>query len=113
MDLDLVGTQYSWLSSIVYVAQLIWQPASSYFLVRLPIAKYRELPFSLPVAVLFTLRLVFVVVFLWGTVVACSAAAKNFAGLITARFFLGIFEATVGESGNKIFRIFSTSCMSL
>lgn len=26
------------------------------------------------------------------------AAAKDFKGLITARFFLGIFEATVGES---------------
>jgi hypothetical protein len=39
---DLVGTQYSWLSSIVYVAQLIWQPMSSYFLVRLPLSKYCE-----------------------------------------------------------------------
>ena len=38
---DLVGSQYSWLGSIVYVAQMIWQPVSSYFLVKLPVAKYR------------------------------------------------------------------------
>ncbi|KAJ8496781.1 hypothetical protein ONZ45_g12308 [Pleurotus djamor] len=77
-ETHLVGTQYSWLSSIVYVAQLIWQPMSSYFLVKFPIAQY--LSFH---------------VFMWGVVVASTAAAHNFAGLIAARFFLGIFEATV------------------
>ncbi|TFK39896.1 major facilitator superfamily domain-containing protein [Crucibulum laeve] len=79
--LGLVGSQYSWLSSIVYVAQLIWQPISSYLLVKLPVAKY-----------------LFVHVLMWGVIVASSAAAKNFAGLITARFFLGIFEATVAPA---------------
>ncbi|KDQ28582.1 hypothetical protein PLEOSDRAFT_1039770 [Pleurotus ostreatus PC15] len=74
----LVGSQYSWLSSIVYVAQLIWQPMSSYFLVKFPIAKYLSIH-----------------VFMWGVIVASTAGAHNFAGLITARFFLGIFEATV------------------
>lgn len=77
-DTHLVGTQYSWLGSIVYVAQLIWQPVSSYFLVRLPVAKW-----------------LFFNVFMWGVVVACTAGAHNFNGLITTRFFLGIFEATV------------------
>lgn len=42
IGVDLVGRQYSWLGSIVYVAQLIWQPVSSYLLVRLPVAKYRK-----------------------------------------------------------------------
>ncbi|SJL14382.1 uncharacterized protein ARMOST_17838 [Armillaria ostoyae] len=73
----LVGSQYSWLSSIVYIAQLVWQPASSYFLVKLPIAKY-----------------LFVNVLLWGAVVACTAAARDFKGLLAGRFFLGLFEAT-------------------
>lgn len=41
---------------------------------------------------------VFVNVFMWGVVVSCTAAAHNFNGLITTRFFLGIFEATVGMS---------------
>ncbi|KAF7315495.1 MFS general substrate transporter [Mycena indigotica] len=77
-ETGLVGTQYSWLNSIVYVAQLIWQPCSSYFLVRLPLSKY-----------------LFVNVFMWGAVVAATSAAKNFGGLLAARFFLGLFEATV------------------
>ncbi|KAJ7091201.1 major facilitator superfamily domain-containing protein [Mycena epipterygia] len=77
-ETGLVGTQYSWLSSIVYVAQLIWQPLSSYFLVKLPLSKY-----------------LFFHVFMWGVCVAATAAATNFKGLITARFFLGLFEATV------------------
>ncbi|KAJ7703005.1 major facilitator superfamily domain-containing protein [Mycena rosella] len=81
-ETGLVGTQYSWLSSIVYVAQLIWQPCSSYFLVKLPLSKY-----------------LFFHVFMWGVCVAASAAATNFKGLITARFFLGLFEATVGKCG--------------
>ncbi|KAJ7268743.1 MFS general substrate transporter [Mycena haematopus] len=77
-ETGLVGTQYSWLSSIVYVAQLIWQPMSSYFLVKLPLSKY-----------------LFFHVLMWGVVVASTAGAHNFKGLITARFFLGLFEATV------------------
>lgn len=37
---------------------------------------------------------------MWGVIVASTAGAHNFAGLITARFFLGIFEATVGTYVN-------------
>ncbi|CAE6422410.1 unnamed protein product [Rhizoctonia solani] len=77
-DTHLVGSQYSWLGSIVYVAQLVWQPISSYFIVKLPVGKY-----------------LFFNVFMWGVVVSCTAAAHNFSGLIATRFFLGIFEATV------------------
>lgn len=77
-ETGLVGTQYSWLSSIVYVAQLIWQPCSSYLLVKLPLSKY-----------------LFFHVLMWGVCVSTTAAATNFNGLITARFFLGLFEATV------------------
>jgi len=77
-ETHLVGSQYSWLGSIVYVSQLIWQPVSSYLLVRLPVAKW-----------------LFFNVVLWGIVVACMAAATDFKGLLAARFFLGIFEATV------------------
>ncbi|KAK7680293.1 hypothetical protein QCA50_016533 [Cerrena zonata] len=77
-DTHLHGSQYSWLGSIVYVAQLIWQPVSSYLILRMPVAKY-----------------LFVNVFLWGVVVACFSAATNFGGLLASRFLLGIFEATV------------------
>ncbi|CAL1710357.1 unnamed protein product [Somion occarium] len=66
-DTHLVGSQYSWLGSIVYVAQLVWQPVSSYLIIKMPVAKY----------------------------LACTSAATDFSGLIASRFFLGIFEATV------------------
>lgn len=78
---NLVGSQYSWLNSIVYVAQLIWQPVSSYLIVKLPIAKYLS-----------------VNVLMWGIAVACTSAATEFKGLMTGRFFLGLFEAMVAPS---------------
>jgi MFS family permease len=34
-------------------------------------------------------------VFIWGAVVACSAASTNFASLMTVRFLLGFFESCV------------------
>ncbi|KIM81601.1 hypothetical protein PILCRDRAFT_821381 [Piloderma croceum F 1598] len=80
-ETHLVGTQYSWLASIVYVAQLVFQPLSSFALVKFPVGKW--VSFNL---------------FCWGTVVACTGAAKTFNGLITARFFLGVFEATLAPS---------------
>ncbi|KAF8868951.1 major facilitator superfamily domain-containing protein [Infundibulicybe gibba] len=79
-ETGLAGSQYSLLNSIVYVAQLVWQPITSYLLVRLPIVKY-----------------LFFNVLMWGIVVACTSATTNFKGLLAGRFFLGIFEATAGE----------------
>ncbi|KAL5526554.1 hypothetical protein ACEPAF_8278 [Sanghuangporus sanghuang] len=80
-EANLVGSEYSWLSSIVYVAQLVFQPLSSYGIVRLPVGKW-----------------IFFNALCWGATVAASAAARNFAGLLTARLFLGIFEATIAPS---------------
>ena len=45
---------------------------------RLPLAKYLAIN-----------------VFIWGGVLACTAACKNWAGLMLVRTFLGIFESTV------------------
>jgi hypothetical protein len=36
----LVGTQYAWLTSIIYLSQLVVQPLSSFALVRFPLAKW-------------------------------------------------------------------------
>ena len=33
----------------------------------------------------------------WGAVLCCMVAAKTFAGLLAARFFLGALEASVGK----------------
>ncbi|KAI5449361.1 hypothetical protein NCC49_004766 [Naganishia albida] len=77
----LKGQQYSWLSSIVYLAQLGFQPLSSFALVKFPVKWW----------VLFNLLG-------WSTVTTVSAAAHNFTGLMICRFLLGMFEATIAPS---------------
>lgn len=79
-DAHLGGQDYSWLGSIVYVAQLVLQPVIAYFLVKLPTGKFAA-----------------VMVFCWGAVLSFMALAKNFKGLLATRFFLGAFEAAVGK----------------
>lgn len=78
-DVGLHGLQYSWLGSVVYLAQLAAQPLVAYLLVKLPLGKFLA-----------------GTVFLWGTTLACMTAAKSFPGLLVARMFLGAFEAGVG-----------------
>lgn len=34
----------------------------------------------------------------WGTIVVCTSAAKNWAGLVTTRVLLGVFESAVAPS---------------
>ena len=80
-DTNLVGTQYSWLGSIVYLAQLIMQPVLAWLLIRLPIGKFSS-----------------AMVLCWGITLACMAAAHNFGGLLAARFLLGAFEASIAPA---------------
>lgn len=80
-DLHLVGHQYSWAGAIVYVAQLIWQPIIAYFLVTLPLGKFCA-----------------TMVLCWGATLCGMVAAKNFGGLMAARFMLGSFEASVAPT---------------
>lgn len=77
-DTHLVGKQYSWLGSIVYLAQLAAQPLVAWLLVTVPVGKF-----------------ISTAVLLWGATLACMTAAHNFGGLLTARFFLGLFESSV------------------
>jgi hypothetical protein len=79
-DAHLGGQDYSWLGSIVYVAQLVLQPVIAYFLVKLPTGKF-----------------IATMVLGWGAVLSFMALARNFQGLMATRFFLGAFEAVVGE----------------
>jgi MFS family permease len=72
----LKGNQYSLIGSIAPIAQLAWQPFSSYLIVRVP---HRILMPSLVLG--------------WGIAQTCMAAAHNYGGLLAARFFLGLFEA--------------------
>ncbi|KAL4931765.1 MFS general substrate transporter [Aspergillus undulatus] len=77
-DLNLQGPNYSWTSAIFYFGYLAWSWPSSYLMVRLPIGKY-----------------IAATVFVWGGVLMCHAATKNYGGLLAARFFLGVGEASI------------------
>lgn len=78
-DAHLGGEDYSWLGSIVYMAQLVMQPLVAFFLVKLPTGK-------------FTAGMVLG----WGATLCCMTAAHSFVPLLITRFILGAFEAAVG-----------------
>ncbi|KAL4774270.1 major facilitator superfamily domain-containing protein [Aspergillus nidulans var. acristatus] len=75
-DARLTGNQYSLVGSIAPIAQLAWQPFSSFLIVKVP---HRILMPAL--------------VFGWGVAQACMAACHSFGGLMATRFLLGLFEA--------------------
>ncbi|KIW28356.1 uncharacterized protein PV07_08028 [Cladophialophora immunda] len=75
-DTNLTGDQYSFLGSIAPIAQLAWQPFSSFLIVRVP---HRILMPALCLG--------------WGIAQASMAACHNYSSLLAARFFLGLFEA--------------------
>ncbi|KLJ05870.1 hypothetical protein EMPG_10695 [Blastomyces silverae] len=80
-DTDLVGSQYSWVSSVFYFGYLFWAFPTSILIQKLPVGKY-----------------VSVNAFFWGAVVGLTAACTNFGGLITVRFLLGVAEATISPA---------------
>ncbi|KAL2882797.1 hypothetical protein SGCOL_002009 [Colletotrichum sp. CLE4] len=75
-DLDLKGTEYSWLSSIFYFGFLIWALPTNFMLQKFPIAKYLGLN-----------------IFAWGTFLMLQAAAPNFGALAALRAISGAAEA--------------------
>lgn len=77
-DAQLVGRQYSWLGSILYLAQLVMQPLVAFLLVKLPTGK-----------------LLAAVILLWGASQTIMAACTDFASLAALRFMLGAFEAFI------------------
>ncbi|WPB06862.1 uncharacterized protein RHO25_011522 [Cercospora beticola] len=77
-DLRLVGDNYQWLGSMFYFGYLAWEYPTNRLLQRLPLGKYSA-----------------VCIILWGLVLACFAAAKDFSGAVAIRFFLGLTESAV------------------
>jgi MFS family permease len=78
---NLHGLQYSWLGSVVYLAQLVAQPLVAYLLVKLPLGKFLA-----------------ATVLLWGIILSVMPAANTFAGLLVTRMLLGLFEAGVAPT---------------
>ncbi|KAJ5896792.1 uncharacterized protein N7473_006191 [Penicillium subrubescens] len=75
-DNHLVGQQYSWMTTILYMIILVVEFPENYIIQRVPIAKWLSGN-----------------IILWGVTLALQAAMKNFEGLIALRAFLGVFEA--------------------
>ncbi|RYP35286.1 hypothetical protein DL767_003874 [Monosporascus sp. MG133] len=78
-DLHLVGQQYSWTSSIYYFGYLVAEPIAMYLIAKCHIGRFAAAN-----------------IFFWGVMVMLCAVAKDFAGLMALRFFMGIFEASIG-----------------
>lgn len=72
-----------------YFGYLAWSWPSSYLSVRLPLGKYLG-----------------VSVIIWGAILMCHGATKNYAGLVTARFFLGVAEGAVAPGFSLITGMF-------
>ncbi|KAI1464165.1 MFS general substrate transporter [Daldinia caldariorum] len=80
-DAHLKSIEYSWLGSVLYLAQLIFQPLAAFLLVKLPTGK-----------------VVGTAVVCWGACAAIMAACTNFGSLLAMRFLLGSFEAMIAPS---------------
>lgn len=74
----MTSDQYSWMASIFYFAYLVAEWPASYLAQHYPTGK-----------------VVSAFVLSWGTVLLCTAACKDFAGLAVCRFLLGVFEAVI------------------
>lgn len=77
-DNKLVGQDYSWVSSIFYFGYLLAEYPGIAILQRFPVAKFLGANIAL-----------------WGVILMATAACSSFGGLATARFILGMTEATI------------------
>lgn len=77
-DIGLTGDNYQWLGSMFYFGYLAWEYPTNRLLQRLPLGKYSA-----------------TCIILWGLVLACFAAVKNFSGAVAIRFLLGLTESAV------------------
>lgn len=103
---NLQGQQYSWASAVFYFGYLAWSPISSYLAVRLPLGKYLTVMVSVQPPCITLCKPLTVIRLIWGGVLMCHAAAKNFAGIMAARFFLGVGEAAIAPGFSLITGMF-------
>jgi MFS family permease len=80
-DTHLVGQQFAWLTTCIYIAILFVEYPTNRLIQRLPVAKYLGTS-----------------IILWGLTLALHSVAKNFATLVALRTLLGIFEAVCQPS---------------
>jgi len=80
-DTNITGDQYSQLAMIFYVSYLAFEFPHAWGMQHFPTAKY-----------------IGVMVTIWGGILACTSACSNWAGLVTTRVLLGVFESAVAPS---------------
>lgn len=80
-DTNISGDQYSQLAMIFYVSYLGFEFPHGWGMQHFPTAKY-----------------IGVMVIMWGLVLATTSACSSWAGLVTTRVLLGVFEAAVAPS---------------
>ncbi|KAK1252027.1 hypothetical protein MKX08_003214 [Trichoderma sp. CBMAI-0020] len=80
-SLNLHGTQFSWLGSIFYIGYMIGSIAWAKIVHQWP---------------QHTGKLIAAAVFAWSSIVLLTPLCFNFAGIMTARFFLGLVESIIG-----------------
>ncbi|KAF3922061.1 hypothetical protein ABW20_dc0107925 [Dactylellina cionopaga] len=92
-DLGLVGSQYNTCISILFVGYLLMQIPSNMIMSskKIPPSKYMAACMAA-----------------WAIVSACTALAKNYKGLVTVRFLLGVTEAPFYPGALYLLSIFYT-----
>ncbi|KAK4048372.1 hypothetical protein OIO90_005842 [Microbotryomycetes sp. JL221] len=77
-DNNLVGRQFSWLTTIFYLGYLVFEFPANWLMQKFEVGYVLS-----------------VLMFLWGAMVFFIAACKNFAQLAAVRFLLGAFESAI------------------
>ncbi|PYH29651.1 MFS general substrate transporter [Aspergillus neoniger CBS 115656] len=80
-DLGMKGNDFSWLATGFFIAYAVAEIPQGFLLQRYPITKV--LGFN---------------ILCWGVLLCCSAAAQNFAGMMSLRVLLGTLEAVIAPA---------------
>ncbi|PYI01480.1 MFS general substrate transporter [Aspergillus sclerotiicarbonarius CBS 121057] len=80
-DLGVKGNDFSWLATGFFIAYAVAEIPQGILLQRYPITLVLGLN-----------------VFCWGIILCCSAAAKNFPGMMALRVVLGVLEAAIAPA---------------
>ncbi|KAM0162052.1 hypothetical protein ACHAPF_003674 [Botrytis cinerea] len=80
-DTHLVNSQFSSISSVFYFGYLLWEYPGVYLIQTLPVAKYIAAD-----------------IVIWGIIVASTASCTSYEGLMVARLFTGMVEASISPA---------------
>ncbi|CCH40701.1 putative membrane protein [Wickerhamomyces ciferrii] len=80
IDLGMKGDMYAWTATIFWLGYLIFEFPASYMLQKFPLSKMTS-----------------IFIFIWG-VILCLHAVPNYAGFLTLRFLLGVFESSISPA---------------